>query len=519
MALWGKTQDGQYNHIGYSAGFRGVIERILNVFGDIEIEEDRRDKGISIVDNENKFNPFVHMASTGMGRYKKYVNYEEASKGTKLRIYRQMAEYPEIRYALDVLTNEIVNKDDKTKDIIKLEIVNDDIVTNINMRTNLRNEWEYVVHELMQFNKEGHETIKNFLVTGEIFFEKVINPDKPKEGLKRVRRLLADTSYISYNEHGEVDHFQIGNLAAGKKFIVPKEEIAYTRFGEMSYNQDTGERIALSYLERVKKVWRQLQLLEEAVIIYRIVRAPERRIWKIATGNMPKNQALQYVDQLRQEYRQRRVYNTSTGEIDGQANILNMLDDFWFSQPEGGAGTDVTTLPGGENLGEIRDLDYFLKKLYLALHIPENRRLESPMGANTYNIGDVGEINHQEVMFAKMADRIADRVSDLVYDIFKTHLKLKGLWKEYELKDRDFRVEFYRNNFFEELKKTKLEESRLNLWSTIASFTGEIISKEVAVKKYLHWTDEEYRDNEYLLAKEKKESVSDQGGGIGGLGF
>lgn len=517
MAIWGNTNAGKYNFFDFeNSSKKGFIEKIISVFGELEVDEFKKDKGVSILDSGKETNPFVHMSSQGTGDYRKYVNYEEASKGTKLRIYRQMSEYPEIFYALDILANEIVNKDVKTKDILDFKIINKELANNINIKDNIRREWDYVVHDLMNFNKDGWEVVKNFLITGEIFYEKIVNPDKKHEGLKATRRLLPDTTYVTYNEHGEIDHFQVGNIASGKKFVIPKAEIAYARFGEMSYNQDTGERIALGYLERVKKVWRQLQLLEEAVIIYRVVRAPERRVWKIATGNMPQRQALQYIEKIKMEYRQRKVYNSATGGIDGQANILSMLDDYWFSQPSEGNSTDVTTLPSGQALGEIRDLEYFLTKLYLALHIPTNRRLETSMGAQQYNIGDVGQINHQETMFAELADRIADRISDVVFSVFRTHMELKGLWKEYELKERDFRVEFYRNNFFEELKRTKLEETRVQLFGSVASYVGEVLSSEYVAKKYLHMSEEEYLENKMLLDKEKKESVQDQGTGLAG---
>ena len=231
---------------------------------------------------------------------------------------------------------------------------------------------------------------------------------------------------------------------------------------------------------------------------------------------MPQRQALQYIDKIKMEYRQRKVYNSATGGIDGQANILSMLDDYWFSQPSEGNSTDVTTLPSGQALGEIRDLEYFLTKLYLALHIPTNRRLETSMGAQQYNIGDVGQINHQETMFAELADRIAERITDVVFSVFRTHMELKGLWKEYELKERDFRVEFYRNNFFEELKRTKLEETRVQLFGSVASYVGEVLSSEYVSKKYLHMSEEEYLENKMLLDKEKKESVQDQGTGLAG---
>jgi hypothetical protein len=497
----------------------GFVERIVKLFADIEVEDRKEDRGVSVTESpkDTPYQPFSHMQSGGYGPYKRYVNYEEATKGTKIRIYRQMAEYPEIGYALDTLVNEIVNPDETTGDVITMEILDKDMVEHVNKKHVLRKEWDYVFYDLLHMNKDCHDMIKSFLILGEVAFEKVANFNKPEQGLKRVRRLAVESTFPVYDDTGDVTGFQLGQAGKnGQKLVVPKETIAYARYGDLAYNQDTGERVALSYLEKVKKVWRQLQLLEEAVVIYRIVRAPERRVWKIATGNMPKSQALAYIEDLKMQYRQRKTYNPVTGEVGGQANILNMLEDFWFSQPDSGNGSDVQTLPGGDNLGEIRDLDYFLKKLYLAMRIPENKRLETAMGQPSFNSGDMGEINHQEVMFAKMANRIAMRIQDMVFDVFKTHLKMKGIWKLYNLKDRDFAVKFKRNTYFEELKQASLEEKRMNLFGTVASFIGEIFSKEYAVKKYLHFSEEDWNENERLMEKEKQESNVDQGQGIMG---
>lgn len=521
MAYW--SQPGLFNLFAQNSQNNTFVEKILNVFGDFEVQEERKDKGVSITDdlNPNKQSPFSNFAAGhsqyGYGPYRKYVNYEEASKGTKLRIYRQMAEYPEIAYGLETVADEIYNPQDHTGDLLQMEILNKNLIENVNIRENLKKEWEYVVRDptMMDFNNKGWETIYSFLVCGEAFYEKVINPNNPKEGLKRVKRLLPDTTYVVYNPDGEIDHFQIGSLALNKKIPVPKTQITYARIGEISYNQDTGERIVLGYLEKIKKVWRQLQLLEEAVVIYRIVRAPERRVWKIATGHMPAKQAQQYIDKLKMDFRQKKIYNSTTGEIDGQANIMNMLEDFWFSQPDSGNATDVSTLPGGENLGEIRDLDYFLKKLYLALRIPENRRLDAATAGN-FNVGTMGDVSQQEAKFSKMVYRIARKISNAVFDIYKTHLQLKGIWDFYGLKDSDFNICFYKNNFFEELKQTKLDQERLNVWGTVASFTGEVFSKKYAVMKYLKWTEEEWNANKMLLETEKKSEVQDQGSGIGG---
>jgi hypothetical protein len=197
------------------------------------------------------------------------------------------------------------------------------------------------------------------------------------------------------------------------------------------------------------------------------------------------------------------------------------LEDYWFTQPADGNTSEIDTLQGGENLGEITDLNYFLEKLYRALEIPNNRRLDTPNGAQQYNAGNIGDITWQEMKFSKMVTRIKKKIELVLFDLFKTHLQLKGLWEQYNLKDTDFRVELNKNNYFEEMKRAQVEETRLNNWGTVSTYIGDVFSKEMAVKHFLKWSHEDWLKNKEMLDKEKLEGDDEveDGGGGGGLGL
>ena len=501
-----------------------IFKKIAKIFLDVDKDE-IQNPGTSFFDPppEAQMQPNTRqetaVSQQAYGNLKRYVNYEETNKTDKLNVYRQMVEYPEIGYALNMICEELINRHDLTGDVGRLEFTNAKISKNMNMVDNIRKEWDYVYSDLLDFNRKAKNMIRSYLITGELFYEKVVDEKNKKNGLRRVRKLLPDQVFPVWDHNDEVVQYNVsfgpGNV--GEVLTLYGPQVAYAHSDTYILSQDTGSKIMLSYLERAKKIWRQLQLLEEAVVIYRLVRAPERRIFRIATGNMPKQAAEQYLQKLMRQYRQKKIYNTSTGEIDGQNNIMSMLEDFWFTEPADGNGSNVDTLPGGENLGEINDLNWFLTKLYMALEIPSSRRLETPMGQPQFNQGQMGEVTWQEVKFVKMAEGIEVKIVDLVFDVFKTHLKLKGLWQQYGLKDSDLRVRLNKNNHFEELKRSQIEETRLNAFGTVSAYLGDMFSKEYAAKHYLGWTDEQYAENRALIEKEKADGQEDGGGGFGGF--
>jgi hypothetical protein len=290
--------------------------------------------------------------------------------------------------------------------------------------------------------------------------------------------------------------------------------IAYANSGKFNHNMETGEKIVLSYLEHAKKAWRQLVWIEDSIIIYRVTRAPERRVFNIATGNMPKGKAEAYMKRLMKEYQQRLTYDQKTGNIGGQNHVQHMLSDFWFAKPNDSEGSSVDTLQGGQNLGELEDLDYFLKKLYRALKIPEAMRFDAE---SRYNTGRVGDVTYQEVKFQKMVNRIMQKFVHVVWDVFKTHLELKGLWKQYNMSENDLRIDFHANNLFEEMRDADVQGQRLDHFGNVSSYVGEYFSRRTVMKKFLRMTDEEIDTNNAELEKEKREGDGfDDGGGLGG---
>jgi len=493
------------------------LKRITNVFGYLDVEDQGKDRGVAISDAQD-------LQATGQsgdiigaqfyGNMRRYINFEEPTKTQKLRVYRQMADYAEIKYALSMITDEMINYDEEDGNVGRLVITNQELVTNLNKKANLKKEWNYIFDDLINFKDTGRDAILSFLVSGELIYEKVSNPDRPGEGLKRVKRLRPDNIFPVWRDDlDSIKYFTISGQVGEQAKRVPASLLAYTSWDSFRESADTGQMYVVSFLEPVKKVWRQLQLLEEAILIYRIVRAPERRVFKVATGNMPRAQAEAYVQKLMRTYRQKKIYNTSTGEIDGQSNIMSMLEDYWFSQPSEGNSTQVDTLASGGNLGEITDLNYFLEKLYRALEIPSNRRIDTPMGDQKYNVGNVTDVSWQEVKFTKLVNNIRRKITATIMDVYKTHLRMIGLWDEYHLKDSDFRLELNKNNYFEEMKKAQVEETRLNAWGTVSTYVGEIFSKEKAVKHFLKWTPEEWEENLAMLEKEKLEGDDNLEGG------
>jgi hypothetical protein len=504
------------------------FKKITNVFGYLDSEEQGKDQGVAIADKDllipaNGENGDL-IGAQFYGNMRRYVNFEEPTKPQKLRVYRHMADYAEIKYALSMICDELLNYSDLDGNVGQLVIDNEALLENLNRTANIKKEWNHVFNNLLNFKDTGRDAILSFLISGELIYEKVVNPERKEEGLKRIKRLRPDNIFpVWEDELDGIRFFKINEMNGNggeSQNIIPRSQLAYVNWDAYHQNSDTGSMYVVSYLEPVKKVWRQLQLLEEAVVIYRIVRAPERRVFKVATGNMPRAQAEQYVQKLMRTYRQKKIYNTSTGEIDGQTNIMSMLEDYWFSQPADGNSTEIDTLPAGENVGEITDLNYFLEKLYRALEIPANRRLDVPSGDQKFNSGSMTDISWQEVKFSKMVARVRRKVISCIFDIFKTHLQLKGLWSNYALKDSDFRVEMNKNNFFEEMKRAQVEETRLNAWGTVSTYVGEVFSKEWAVKHFLKVTPDEWAENKRLIMKEKIDgdsSVEGDGGGGGGL--
>ena len=375
-----------------------------------------------------------------------------------------------------------------------------------------REEFDSVL-ELLNFDTKGHDIFRRWYVDGRIFYHKVIDQKNPRKGIQELRyidpkkiRKVKEVSkemkkgtsvelvkrvneYYLYNDKG----LKTGTTEGIK---ISSDSITYCPSGLIDQNRGH----VLSYLHKAIKPVNQLRMIEDALGIYRISRAPERRIFYIDVGNLPKIKAEQYLKDVMNRYRNKLVYDASTGEIRDDRNHMSMLEDFWLPRREGGRGTEITTLPGGSNLGEIDDIEYFKKKLYRSLNVPISR-LEAESG---FSLGRSTEITRDELKFTKFVQRLRKKFTFLFTDILKTQLILKGVltledWKKI---NQHIQYDFLQDGHFAELKKAELLEDRINALGSIESYIGTFFSKEWVQKNVLNFTDSEIEDMQAQMNKE-----------------
>ena len=389
------------------------------------------------------------------------------------------------------------------------------------VRRKIENEFKEVLR-LMQFNTKGHDIFRRWYVDGRIFYQKVIDRNSTNKGItelkyldprkiKRIREVrkkrpegatgpnmltVVDefVEYYLFNEKG------VMNSTSGGIKIAP-DTIAYCPSGLV----DQTKNMVLSYMHKAIKPVNQLRMIEDATVIYRIARAPERRIFKIDVGNLPKQKAEQYLRDVMARYRNKLVYDASTGEIRDDRNYMSMLEDFWLPSREGGRGTDISTLPGGQNLGEIADIEYFRSKLYRSLNVPVSR-LESNSG---FNLGRASEITRDELKFTKFVARIRKRFTQMFNDILKNHLVLKGIINEEDWQGvRDsITYDFLQDGHFAELKNTELMRERLQLANEMRDYIGKFYSVSYVRKNILKQNEREIEDIDNQIKKEIDDGI------------
>jgi len=379
------------------------------------------------------------------------------------------------------------------------------------------------VLRLMQFNTRGHDLFRRWYVDGRIFFQKVIDAENTKNGItelkyldprkiKKIREVrkrrpegltsptninIADETveYFVYNERG------IQGSAAIQGIKIAPDTIAYCPSGVIDQNKN----IVLSYLHKAIKPVNQLRMIEDSAVIYRIARAPERRIFKIDVGNLPKVKAEQYLRDVMARYRNKLVYDAATGEVRDDRNYMSMLEDFWLPSREGGRGTDITTLPGGANLGEISDIEYFRAKLYRSLNVPVSR-LEASQG---FNLGRASEITRDELKFTKFVGRLRKKFTELFNDLLRTQLVIKGIIAETEwpaIRDAIF-YDFLQDGHFAELKNSEMMRERLNLAREVRDYIGKYYSVAYVRKHILKQTESEMKQMDAEIKKEIDDGI------------
>jgi DNA-dependent RNA polymerase auxiliary subunit epsilon len=440
-----------------------------------------------------------------------------------IRRYRDISQQTECDSAIEDIINEsiVANESDAA-----VAIVLDKLPYPAKIKRKIRSEFDEVLR-LLNFDAKGHDIFRRWYVDGRIFYHKVIDNKNPRKGItelrwidavkiKKVRELQKEKDvktgidmvkkvqeYFLYNEKGLA---QTGiSVGANQGIRIALDSIAFVPSGVIDGNSGR----VLSYLNKAIKPVNQLRMIEDALVIYRISRAPERRIFYIDVGNLPKVKAEQYLKDVMNRYRNKLVYDASTGEIRDDRNHMSMLEDFWLPRREGGRGTEITTLPGGANLGEIEDIVYFQRKLYRSLNVPISR-LESESG---FSLGRATEITRDELKFTKFVQRIRKKFVPLFTDILKTQLLLKGIislddWPEIQ---EHIQYDFLQDGHFTELKEAELLRERVEMLDTMQSYMGTFFSKEYIWKKVLRFNDGEVEDMLQQMKKEQDMDTEDGG--------
>jgi len=438
----------------------------------------------------------------------------ERTESDLIRRYRDIAQQPECDSAIEDIVNEGIVANERAQAIA---IVLDQIPYPMKIKKSIEQEFNSVLR-LLDFDSKGHDIFRRWYVDGRLYYHKVIDTKNPRLGIqevryidprkiKKVRELNTSTKkgtsievvqkkneYYIYNDKGMFSGGYGSGANEGLK--ISPDSITYVPSGVIDQNKGN----VLSYLHKAIKPVNQLRMIEDALVIYRISRAPERRIFYIDVGNLPKIKAEQYLKDVMNRYRNKLVYDASTGEIRDDRNHMSMLEDFWLPRREGGRGTEITTLPGGSNLGEIDDITYFQRKLYRSLNVPISR-LEAEQN---FSLGRSTEITRDELKFTKFVQRIRKKFTPLLTDMLKTQLVLKGVMTidEFHNIKELIQFDFLQDGHFTELKEAELMENKLQTLQSVESYVGTFFSKKWVQNNVLRLTDLEIEEMQKQINKE-----------------
>ena len=450
------------------------------------------------------------------GYFGQYLDMEGTAKSEAdlIRRYREISLHPECDMAVEDIVNEAVVANE-LKEAVRVNT--DNLPYGKDIRRRIEGEFSDIL-KLMNFNTKGHDIFRRWYVDGRIYYQKIIDRTSPTLGItelkyidprkiKKIREVrktrpegaknleIVDefVEYYLFNEKG------VSGTTSGGGVKIAPDTISFCPSGLV----DQQKNIVMSYLHKAIKPVNQLRMIEDAVVIYRIARAPERRIFKIDVGNLPKVKAEQYLRDVMARYRNKLVYDASTGEIRDDRYYMSMLEDFWLPSREGGRGTDISTLPGGQNLGEIADIEYFQKKLYRSLNVPVSR-LESTQG---FNLGRASEITRDELKFTKFVQRLRKKFTELFNDLLKTQLILKKVISEedWHTISHNLQYDFLQDGHFAELKQSEMMRERIQLVNEMRDMVGKYFSVEYMRKNVLKQSESEIAE----MDKQIKQEIDD----------
>ena len=460
------------------------------------------------------------------GFYGQYVDIEGVyrTEYDLMKRYREMVLHPEADSAVEDVVNEAIVSD-LYDSPVEIELSN--LNASDKLKKVIREEFKNL-KEILDFDRKAHEIFRNWYVDGKLCYFKVIDQKHPEQGIQDLRyidslkirfvrqeRKKKREDFVALNNRDdtkvmspEIDEYfvytptpnypttALSSGSGNKGVKIAKDSITYCTSGLVDRNKGT----ILSYLHKAIKSLNQLRMIEDSLVIYRLSRAPERRIFYIDVGNLPKVKAEQYLREVMSRYRNKLVYNASTGEIRDDRKFMSMMEDFWLPRREGGRGTEITTLPGGQNLGELADIEYFQKKLYRSLSVPESRIAND----GGFNLGRSSEILRDELKFSKFVGRLRKRFAQMFNDLLKTQLILKNIVspEDWESIREHIQYDFIYDNQFAELKESELMNERLATLATIEPYIGKYYSTEWVRRKILRQTDAEIIDQDEQIEKE-----------------
>jgi len=509
---------------------------MARLFGFSIDDSDKKNPNVVSPIPENNEDGVDHYLTSGF--FGSYVDIEGVyrTEFDLIKRYREMALHPEVDSAIEDIVNEAIVSD--SNDVpVQIELSN--LSASDSLKKKIREEFKNIL-DLLDFDKKCHEIYRNWYIDGRLYYHKVIDFKNPKEGIQELRYIdsmkmryvrqkkKSDKDdqrgfnikgiqsnpmdydfpeieeYFVYNAKASYPVGAVGNQqsSSGNGGIkIARDAITYCTSGLVDRNKG----ITLSYLNKAIKSLNQLRMIEDSLVIYRLSRAPERRIFYIDVGNLPKVKAEQYLRDVMMRYRNKLVYDASTGEIRDDKKFMSMLEDFWLPRREGGRGTEITTLPGGQNLGEITDIEYFKKKLYRSLNVPPSRM----DGEGGFNLGRSSEILRDELKFTKFVGRLRKRFSNMFSDMLKTQLILKNIVtpEDWEKISQHIQFDFLYDNHFSELKESELLNERLNLASIAEPYVGRFYSQDYVRRKILRQTDEEIIEQDELIEKEIESGI------------
>ena len=485
----------------------------INIFGfEIKRKNDQKE--------ESKKTSFVppttedgegYIVNAG-GYFGSYVDMEGTSARTERDLilkYRDIAQQPECDSAIEDIVNESIISDE---DSYPVSIILDDLDQPDKIKDMIREEFDYIV-ELLNFNWYGHDMFRRWYIDGRLYFHKIIDEKNPKRGLLELRSVDATkmrkvrevknqrdpkTGVTLVKNVNEYYVYQSDALAKSNQGLkIAKDSICYVTSGVL----DPSRKKVLSYLHKALKPVNQLRMMEDSLVIYRLSRAPERRIFYIDVGNLPKGKAEEYLRNVMSKYRNKMVYDANTGEMKDDRKHMSMLEDFWLPRREGGRGTEITTLPGGENLGQIDDIIYFQKKLYKSLNVPVNRLEQEAQ----FSLGRSSEITRDELKFQKFISRLRKKFSALFIDLLKTQLILKGILTEEEWNEikQSINIDYLEDNHFTELKNAELLRERISILRDMDEYVGRYYSVEWVRKNVLQQDENEIKNIDKQIKAEK----------------